>query len=53
MAITTLNVVKNSTIRIRARGSDANQVLKALERLIASNFKEKAKHGIKKKGSSA
>ena len=41
IAITTLNVVKNSTIKIRARGKDADKALKALERLIASNFREK------------
>ena len=49
ISITTLNVVKNSTIRVKARGKDADKALKALERLIASNFNEKIKHGYKKK----
>jgi phosphocarrier protein len=40
IAITTLNVVKNSKIKIKARGKDADQALKELERLIAGNFKE-------------
>jgi phosphocarrier protein HPr len=50
ISITTLNVVKNSTIRVRARGKDADKALKALEKLIAGNFKEKIRHGSKKKG---
>lgn len=52
ISITTLNVVKNSTIRIRARGKDADKALKALGKLIAGNFKETIKHGSKKKGCS-
>ena len=50
ISITTLNVVKNSTIRVRARGKDADNALKALGKLIAGNFKETIKHGSKKKG---
>jgi len=53
ISITTLNVVKNSTIRVRARGKDADKALKALEKLIASNFKETINHGSKKKGCSS
>jgi phosphocarrier protein HPr len=50
ISITTLNVVKNSTIRVSARGKDADKALKALEKLIAGNFKEAITHGSKKKG---
>lgn len=52
IAITTLNVVKNSIIKIKALGKDADQALEALERLIASNFEESTTRGIKKKGCS-
>lgn len=50
IAITTLNVVKNSKIKIKARGKDGDQALKELERLIASNFKESLNHGNETKG---
>jgi len=50
IAITTLNVVKNSKIKIKARGKDADQALKELGRVITSNFKESLNHGSKKKG---
>ena len=50
IALTTLNVVKNSKIKIKARGRDADKALKELERLIASNFKESLNHGTEKKG---
>lgn len=50
IAITTLNIVKNSIVKIKARGKDADQALEELEQLIASNFKESPTHGTKKKG---
>ena len=53
IAITTLNVVKDTKIKIKARGEDADQALKELERLIASNFKESINHGNKKRGRTA
>ena len=40
IAITTLNVVKNSKIIVKACGKDADQALEELGRLIASNFEE-------------
>jgi len=53
IAITTLNIVKNSKIKIKARGKDADQALEELEGLITSNFKESLNHGTKKKGHTA
>jgi len=40
IGITTLHVVKNSKITVKACGKDADRAIKALGRLIASNFEE-------------
>ena len=49
IGITTLHVVKNSKITVEVCGKDADQAIKALERLIASNFEETKSHESKGK----
>ena len=40
IALTTLNVLQNTTLTVRARGSDASQALDELADLITNNFEE-------------